>query len=339
MMKVQTQSIISAFVLAMLTFGINAFAQETAPQDKSQPKRDVIIERRNVEVTVQGPEGSLPLPLGMDSAKLPGDQTFVYVASEMSFGGKVVKGAPYSAQAVTENIQTLSDGNRIVHKNTAALYRDGEGRTRHEQTLNAIGPWASAGDPPQMIFINDPVAGVNYVLDPRTHTANKIVLPHFNGKPGETPAADEMKRLGTGSMRVQTEVLAAPPPPEAGPGIRFYSNSASPEDVKKESLGKQTIEGVTAEGTRITMTIPAGKIGNEQPIQIVTETWYSPELQTVVLSKHSDPRMGENVFRLTSINRNEPAHALFEVPADYTIKEGPQPLIRSFRMKKPATNQ
>jgi hypothetical protein len=93
------------------------------------------------------------------------------------------------------------------------------------------------------------------------------------------------------------------------------------KNTKKESLGKETVEGVEAEGTRFTHTIAAGEIGNEAPINIVSETWYSPELQTVVMSKHSDPRLGENTYRLTGINRSEPARALFEVPSDYTIKE------------------
>ena len=82
-------------------------------------------------------------------------------------------------------------------------------------------------------------------------------------------------------------------------------------------------EGVEAEGTRTTETIPAGEIGNEQPIQIVSERWYSPELQVVVMSKHSDPFVGETIYRLTNIVRGEPSRALFEVPVDYTLKESP----------------
>ena len=77
---------------------------------------------------------------------------------------------------------------------------------------------------------------------------------------------------------------------------------------KTESLGRQTIEGIQAEGRRTTMTIPAGQAGNELPIHIVNETWYSTELQTTLLSKHSDPRNGETVTRLINISRSEPAH-------------------------------
>jgi hypothetical protein len=97
-------------------------------------------------------------------------------------------------------------------------------------------------------------------------------------------------------------------------------------ELKKESLGTQEIEGVSAEGTRITRTIPAGTIGNEKPIDIVVETWTSPDLHTTVLQKRSDPRFGETVFRLTNIKRGEPDPSLFTVPSNFTIKNGPPPM-------------
>jgi hypothetical protein len=104
----------------------------------------------------------------------------------------------------------------------------------------------------------------------------------------------------------------------------FPSKTGGPNaNEVKEELGKQNIEGVEAEGTRTTVTIPAGEIGNERAIEIVSERWYSPELQLVVMTRHSDPRSGETTYKLTNINRSEPAKSLFEVPADYTIKEGP----------------
>ena len=56
-------------------------------------------------------------------------------------------------------------------------------------------------------------------------------------------------------------------------------------------------------------------------MQIVSETWYSTDLQTVVLAKRTDPRMGETVTRLANISRVEPARTLFEVPADFKVTE------------------
>jgi hypothetical protein len=217
----------------------------------------------------------------------PPPDSFRFLSPEGRFGGKTVKGAPYSAVTETETIQMLADGGRIVRKTEAHVYRDSEGRTRREQTLHNIGPFAASsetGDAPRIISIHDPAAGVNYFLDPRNRTARKMT---FRGGP--------------------------PPPPRP---------AQSSEDVKTESLGTQTIEGVEAEGTRSTTVIPVGRIGNERPIEIVTERWYAPALQETVLIKHRDPRVGEHSYRLRDINRAEPARTLFEVPADYSVSEG-----------------
>jgi hypothetical protein len=320
---------VSTFVLAN---AVSISAQKKRPQSDGQ---QVVIQQ---ETVIQGPEGTPP----------PGD-TFVFVASEMNFDGKLVKGAPYSAEAVTENTQTLSDGNRIVNKSTASVYRDSEGRTRREQTLKAIGPFA--GETPQTIFINDPVAGVNYTLDSRTHLARKMAPMRFEFKfaprPGEGPEGPPNGPTppgGVGAPRPpeRGEMIferTVPPSPPNGEGDVIIAPRASSaplaigameshgwreQNAKTESLGKQNIEGVEAEGTRNTVTIPAGEIGNERDIQIISERWYSPELQTVVLTRHSDPRFGETVYKLTNINRSEPAKSLFEVPSDYIVKEGPQ---------------
>ncbi len=333
----------SALVLAVLANSMGVFAQG-ARQEKPQPRPepDVIIERD--EIMIAGPGEGMAMPAIAPLGR-PGSDTFVFVSSEMSFGGKVVKGAPYSAQAVTESIQTLSDGNRIVRKNTAAVYRDSEGRTRRDQTLGAIGPFAVAGDPPQTFFINDPVAGVNYILEPRSRTARKLMVQSSAAKlPDNIPAPRARVAViapgasPSGNVRVPEEVFMAPAPPpghHAVPHREVFSYAHAPTEAKKESLGKQTIEGVEAEGTRTTVTIAADEIGNELPIQIVTERWYSPELQTAVMTRHRDPRFGETIYRLTNINRSEPVRTLFEVPSDYTIKEAPQPMYRTMRRRKP----
>src|SRR5262249_50375429 len=97
-----------------------------------------------------------------------------FVRNEFSFGGPVVANAPYSAEAVTETVQTLADGNRIVQSSSAKIYRDSAGRTRHEQSLKAIGAWAVSGEAPIMISINDPVANVHYSLDSNAKIARKM---------------------------------------------------------------------------------------------------------------------------------------------------------------------
>lgn len=262
----------------------------------------------------------------------PGD--FVFVASEMGFGGKVVKNAPYSAEAVTESTQTLSDGNRIVNKSTAMIYRDSEGRTRREQTLRALGPFANGGDPPQTIFISDPVAGVNYMVEPRSGKAR--VMPPMRVTVEMPPTGIERTALPPPPGVEKPEfVEAAPTPfriqvegdPPLGKGVPGAAVVMGWMDTRNnsarvEALGKQFIEGVEAEGKRTTMTIAAGEIGNERPIEIVTESWYSSELQIVVMTRHSDPRFGENIYRVTNINRSEPPRSLFEISEEQKIKGG-----------------
>ena len=89
--------------------------------------------------------------------------------------------------------------------------------------------------------------------------------------------------------------------------------------LKRTTLSPE--EGLQVEGTRTTRTIAAGEIGNDRPIDIVSERWYSPELQLTVMSRTLDPRSGETVFKLTNLRRAEPARYLFEIPADYKINE------------------
>jgi len=207
--------------------------------------------------------------------------------------GKVVKGAPFSATGNSETTQTLQDGTTIHRTNSTALYRDSAGRFRREVTLSGLGPLQTSGKPHTMIMIGDPVAGVHYMLNPDQKVAHKMTLP-MGAKAGQF------------EQKMQQ---------------RLAKEEASGE-VKKESLGTQAINGVNAEGTRITHTIPAGQIGNDKPIQIVLERWYSPDLQIMVKSTRSDPRFGTTTYAVTNVQRTEPAAALFTVPSDYTVKEG-----------------
>ena len=279
---------------------------------------------------------------------MPHEGNVIFFASEMSFGGKLVKGAPYSAEAITESTQTLVDGNRIVNKSTASVYRDSEGRTRREQALRAIGPFANDTARSQTIHISDPVAAVSYVLDPRAQVARKMPPMRFKFEndrfefktppPEWTAAGPEAK----GEFRIKLHSDGVMDKKMTETGVAMGMLNKNNRNARTESLGKQNIGGVEAEGTKTTVTIPAGEIGNERPIEIVSERWYSPELQIVVMTRHIDPRFGENSYRLANIDRTEPARSLFEVPAGYRVEEGPGPAPmpgQKIRMRKPAGEQ
>jgi hypothetical protein len=279
---------------------------------------------------------------------------------------RLTKNAPYSAEAVTESVQLLADGNRIVTKNATRVFRDNEGRTRREQ-LNA------AGTDVVTINISDPVAGTTYVLDPASRMAYRnglimstpmvavgarargsvsatqtaeggvmVMTREIEAPSTDAKASAEAKATAESQFtKVETSNpderalkgwleagTAASPDAGRGGGATFVAGGVLPARIAeaigqttKEELGQQTIEGVTAVGTRSTTEIAAGTIGNEQPIKIVSEQWFSPDLQVLVLTKHTDPRVGETVYRLVGIVRADPARSLFELPPDYTLKE------------------
>ncbi len=197
----------------------------------------------------------------------------------------VVTGAPYSATESSTFEEKLTDGNTITRQNQSKVYRDSQGRTRVEHTMTPPGGTA----PATRIMILDPVAGFAYALNPTTLTANKF------------------------PVKVNTGTTTNPnPTPHA------HNNA----EVQTQDLGTKTVNGVPATGTRTTITIPAGAIGNSAPIVSVRETWVGTTLKVPVQITSTDPRFGNHTMNLTNIALTEPDATLFQVPSNYTIKEG-----------------
>ena len=234
-----------------------------------------------------------------------------------------VQGAPYSATITNETVQTLADGNRIVQTSTGTTARDSQGRTRHDTALPAIGN-LSAANAPHLVFIQDPVAQASYTLNLTDKTAQKIPMP-FAGAAGSAAAGGGTSVFFVQMGNAAPATTALPPPP----GIVIQKGLAVNDQTQEstEDLGTQIMEDVFVKGVRTTRTIPAGQIGNDKPISIVTEVWTSPDLKTIVYSKRSDPRVGEQTFQLMKIVRVEPDPSLFTVPTDFKIIDGPQNII------------
>jgi hypothetical protein len=247
-----------------------------------------------------------------------------FMSEPVAFDTEPVAGAPYSAEAVTDVVQKLADGNRIVRQNKAQISRDGQGRTRREQGFAMLGPLVNGprGDEHRNVQISDPTAGTTMMLDLQSRTAHKMP-----SAPRLTWRGKIAEAGGGAAERIDVDKfeIALPPSPEARGGVMFGRMKAvtgmAAEKPVVESLGSQFMEGIVVEGTRTTLTIPAGHIGNELPIQIVSERWFSPDLRVLVMSRQSDPRFGETTYRLTNINRAEPPPSLFEIPADFSIVE------------------
>ena len=273
--------------------------------------------------------------------------------------GSVVKGAPYSGEEVSQTDQVLADGTRIHRETRASVYRDSEGRTRRETPDNIIisDPVAEVTymlNPKTMTGskLTMPHGGFVYLRQESTESSKTVTSSASGGAPmvlndtsftvhtfsdGGTPTVTvngqsldpkmvekliaEAKATGNRTVTINGATL------DAGMLAGATKQQMAQQYVKLgrppqgEPLGKQTIEGIEAEGTRNVTTIEAGVIGNDRPIRVTNERWYSPELQTLVMSKHSDPRTGDETFRLTTIQRGDPAVYLFQVPAGYTISD------------------
>ena len=239
-----------------------------------------------------------------------------------------VPNAPFSAEAETEFTQLLGDGNRIERRYSSTMARDSQGRTRREEEIALVGALAVGGPSPRLVSILDPVAGQSYTLDERQRIAyrNPVALtklreahgyayaPYHNGSQVWVREADGR---ATWAASGQAKVAIA-----GVPGQKLIVGDGAASKITTESLGSRSIEGVTAEGTRTTSTIAAGAIGNVLPIDVVTERWYSPELQMAVLISRKDPRSGDSIYRLRNIVRTEPPPDLFTVPSDYQVRGG-----------------
>lgn len=273
-----------------------------------------------------------------------------FIRGEGSVAGPVVKDKPYSARSITESTQVLADGNRIVQRNESTIYRDSAGRTRREQTLGGMGPWQT-GEPVTIINIHDPVANKSYMLDPVARIAREIrpfTMAFARTQPLEGAEAAEVARVRAEvqARTVFEDAIPAPAPvpggaargivtvirgAEGGGTVGFGATAVAPAGVAvdisaelgayepAEDLGEQVLEGLLVRGTRMTDTIPAGAMGNERPIEIVTERWFSKDIDAMVLERFSDPRVGETVYRLVNVVRGDPSPTLFEVPQDYSL--------------------
>lgn len=301
---------IAILLLSALAMAGSVAAQESAPKEKVR----TFTFTQDEPITMMAPFSM------MQGERLP-EGKIEFFSAEMAGAGEVVTAAPYTATATTESTQVLADGNRIVNRTSSFVARDSQGRTRRETDLHRIGTMQV--DSPKTVFINDPTTHTQYIFTPGGE-AKKVIRSEGTWKEGP-----QIIDLHGQRERRKEKIIVNVQGAHEG-----QQSKESSEQVKHEDLGTQTIEGVSAQGKRETVTIPAGQIGNERPIEIVTETWFSPELHTMVLRKRSDPRMGDSTYRLTDIKRNEPDASLFQPPPG--TKVSVEPLLELHKEMGPA---
>jgi hypothetical protein len=228
---------------------------------------------------------------------------------------RTIAGAPYSGVEMTTTQQVLAGGNTIQNQHQTTVYRDSQGRVRTETVEHRPGA-NNTTTTTTHITITDPVAGVMRHIDNENRAVTESPL-HPAGRPGPPPnGAGNGPGAGRRGPPPNGDRANMPGGPAGRPGQQNDPN------VKTETLGVQTLNGVAVNGTRTTHTIPAGAIGNAQAMQSVREVWTSVDLKVPVMVKETDPRFGTTVTELTNIVRAEPDATLFQAPAGYTVRQG-----------------
>ena len=310
------------------------------------------------------PQDLPPLPVAPPFSQGPAigiaGPGFVYLSAGPMWEEKTVVGTPYSAEALSESRQVLGDGNVIDHKETSMIYRDSAGRVR--RVTNGIGMLGmegsvlsfgrvrgpgmakapiNAGGPEVTVRTGQVMGGASVSAQPgpgfkALGVAGPETVNMMGGK--RVTIYDPVARVTFLLDPIRKIAYKMTPPPEEMAQVRTFvqgSHSRREWDVTSQSLGTRTFDGVTAYGTRTTTVIPAAAIGNEKPIKIVSDRWYSPKLQENLMTRHDDPRFGVITYKLTNIKLGEPPEALFEVPSGYTVKSFPPAPGRLERTQPP----
>lgn len=281
----------------------------------------------------------------------PGAQV---VFSEQDTDG-AVKNAPYTATMVKERQQILGDGNQISHRTDARVYRDSAGRTR-EESLDKTGAlrMVAIRDPvagERWMLNPHTKTATRMSLPPRARDQGgkappeamvQVVERHSKPDGTEEMLVKRVARANSGGapatppekITIYAESLDMRSFPGAHPGSQgaglrqlnpvlsgAFTDMKWASHATKRELRPRDIDGIRATGQLRSYDIPAGELGNRNAMVVSDETWYAPELHITLMSKHSDPRTGDSIFRIENLKREEPAPALFVPPSDYAIKD------------------
>jgi hypothetical protein len=302
-------------------------------------------DEETLTITVQIEPPPIMIPSGSIGASAP-------------LGAQALEGNPMMAEFVTESHQTAKDGASITCSTNSVIYRDSQGRVRRESHLLVPGlpsgvtaKFITIDDRRQGFgWVLDPQALVahryrlndadpSYVARLSAQGSGQLLPPA--GKGSADSGENATAKSAAESRRWLPRAFSTPPvalrqeapeamssgPPESGvaPAEENGFNGvrrpfvAAPNPVRTENLGEQMILGYRTFGTRVITTLQPGETGNDAPIDIVSEQWFSPELGLVMRSLHRDPWGGEFTTTVASVRRGEQPSQLFSVPADYTL--------------------
>ncbi len=199
--------------------------------------------------------------------------------------------APFFATLATEAVKFAADGGSMTFVNERHIARNAEGRIYEERWLlvpkggkiKSMMNWIQVADPKQRTLYN---------CSPQRHICDLLVY---------NPESD----LSAASLRKGTTRTL-----ENGEGSDVW-----------EDLGTRNILGIETEGVRETWVTNVGVLGNDQPLNSMSEYWHSQQLGINLLSIRSSPYFGKQTFTITEISTGDPDANLFTLPAGYTVND------------------
>jgi hypothetical protein len=235
-----------------------------------------------------------------------------------TMSGKTVTGSPFSATEESHTLQVPGDGTRIGQNESDKYFRDSDGRTRTER---------NNGD---TVIVSNPVSGVTSEISTANKTARKIMVSHPGPvqyrQPGRCCAAGQFQRRSHSRKNIAQSIIVTAEAPVAGTlsstEARSFALSALPAadlNIPLEDLGTQIVNGAPAKCARSTVTIPAGQIGNDRQIEIVSERRSSGDVRKLIKSSGKDPGFGETTYEVTNILRGLQGPTLFQIPCDFKV--------------------
>lgn len=224
-------------------------------------------------------------------------------AGEPSGGGTTVIGfniapvpsIPFTGVIETENQVTDAKGNNTFHHHTTKIARDMKGRTRIAVDLHSIN---TPSDPKLVtVYIYDAVTKADLTVFPWRQLAMR-----YEDKPLPQP------------VRGKRPAPIALEPDDLGLGQQV------PIDIQREELGAEVIQGMQLRHGRETSRYPAGFAGRKEAYTVVTDYWYSQELQSFVLVKQVGPLDNVQTLTLRNVRHENPDRSLFTIPKGYKVQ-------------------
>jgi hypothetical protein len=218
----------------------------------------------------------------------------------------------YYLELKTTTVQTLANGTTITNERGETEARDSQGRSMsaHQVTTQVDSDGTTHVE--TFFYVNDPVENTQTDWNTQRKEANVLKLPPKEERHGCW--ADE-----SGHMRISYGPIA----PQVRPATTLTPRPVQQpfrEQPKTEDLDPLVIEGLEVHGHRTTTVIPAGQIGNDQPLVSTTEVWFSPLVGRPLRQITDDPRMGRSTTEVVKLDLSDPPPETFQPPEGYTVK-------------------